>query len=93
VDRYIERAATDAVSGEERLERWGREVERVAIGLRRVAGVVPGAAGSALVASPAGQRLAAAGVIERSGDRIRVIRPLLGDEVARTLLALPPGDC
>jgi oxygen-independent coproporphyrinogen-3 oxidase len=93
VDRYIERAATGAVSGEERLERWGREVERVAIGLRRVAGVVPGAAGSALLASAAGQRLAAAGVIERWGDRIRVIRPLLGDEVARTLLALPPGDC
>jgi oxygen-independent coproporphyrinogen-3 oxidase len=93
VDRYIERSATSAVSGDERLDSWGREVERVAIGLRRVAGVISGVAGGALFESPAGQRLADAGVIELSAGRIRVLKPLLGDEVARTLLALPPGDC
>jgi putative oxygen-independent coproporphyrinogen III oxidase len=93
IDRYIERASSSAVSGEERLEAWGRETERVVLGLRRSAGVVAGAAGSALLASGDGQRLAAAGVITVSGDRITVTRPLLGDEVARTVLALPPGDC
>lgn len=93
VDRYVERASTDPVSGEERLDAWGREVERVAIGLRRKAGVTPGAAGAALLGSAAGERLVAAGVIEMGDGRIRVTRPLLGDEVVRTLLALPPGDC
>ena len=93
LDRYVERAADSAVSGDETLDPWGREVERVALGLRRAAGVVAGRAGGALLESPEGRRLLDAGVIGAVGDRIVVTRPLLGDEVARTLLALQPGDC
>lgn len=89
VDRYIERSPGAVVSGEERLDPWQREVERVLIGLRRAAGVRPGAAGEALVASPEGERLVAAGVVAGTPDRLRVVRPLMGDEVSRALLALP----
>lgn len=108
VDRYVERAATSPRSGEEQIEGWAREVERVILGLRRAAGVVAGRAGSALLATPEGRRLREAGIVEDSGGRVVVTRPLLGDEVARTLLALGeparvgqtahllalhPGDC
>jgi oxygen-independent coproporphyrinogen-3 oxidase len=93
LDRYVERAADSSVSGDETLDPWGREVERVALGLRRAAGVIAGRAGGALLESSEGRRLLDAGVIGAAGDRIVVTRPLLGDEVARTLLALQPGDC
>jgi len=95
VDRYEERvfAGESPVSGREHLTGWNREVERVLLGLRRAAGVPAGSAGSALLASPAGERLVAAGVIAADGDRVRVTRPLLGDEVARELLALEPIEC
>ncbi|HLA67018.1 MAG TPA: radical SAM family heme chaperone HemW [Acidimicrobiia bacterium] len=89
VDRYVERAP-GAVSGEERLDEWRREVERVFVGLRRAAGVFPGEAGTALVASAAGQRLIDAGVLASAPHRVTIERPLLGDEVSRALLALDP---
>jgi len=72
---------------------WGRETERLMLGLRRAAGVVAGAGGAALLADEWGVRLAQAGVIESRGDRIVVARPLLADEVARAVLALVPVDC
>lgn len=95
VDRYQERvlAGDSPISGRERLTGWDREVERVLLGLRRAAGVTAGSAGSELLASPAGGRLVAAGVIVAEGDRVRVTRPLLGDEVSRELLALAPIEC
>ncbi len=95
VDRYQERvlAGEDPSSGSERLDGWGREVERVSLGLRRTAGVRPGRAGDALLATPAGQRLVTAGVLAAGDDRLRVIRPLLGDEASRALLALAPLEC
>ncbi|OFW64607.1 MAG: hypothetical protein A2135_06115 [Actinobacteria bacterium RBG_16_67_15] len=95
VDRYEERvlAGESATSGSERLSGWEREVERVSLGLRRTAGVRPGLAGAALLSAPAGDRLIAAGVIAVGDDRIRVTRPLLGDEVARAVLALDPIEC
>jgi oxygen-independent coproporphyrinogen-3 oxidase len=95
VDRYEERvlAGESAVSGSERLTGWDRETERLLLGLRRAAGVRPGVAGSALLASPAGDRLRAAGVIAAGDDRIRVVRPLLGDEVSRAVLALNSTEC
>ncbi|HSM01759.1 MAG TPA: radical SAM family heme chaperone HemW [Acidimicrobiia bacterium] len=88
VDRYIERAATNPRSGEERIEGWAREIERVSLGLRRATGVVAGVAGSALLATPEGERLVEAGIVAESDGHIVVTRPLLGDEVARALLAL-----
>jgi oxygen-independent coproporphyrinogen-3 oxidase len=95
VDRYIERIANrdDATSGEERLDLWSREVERVMLGLRRAAGVVAGRAGDCLAASDRGALLMDAGIVGRRGDRLVVLRPLLGDEVSRSLLALTDSDC
>ena len=95
VDRYLERveAGESPIQGSEALDDWGREVERVSLGLRRAAGVVAGVAGACLLASAAGRRLGEAGLIAAAGDRVVVTAPLLGDEVVRTLLALDEGDC
>lgn len=95
VDRYIERGEEGAspVAGRETLGPWRREQERLVLGLRRAAGVVAGAGGRRLLASAPGRRLVQAGVLEQVGERLRVARPLLGDEVGRALLALEEGDC
>jgi oxygen-independent coproporphyrinogen-3 oxidase len=82
-----------AIAGAELVEGWGAELERVFLGIRRVAGVVAGKAGAALLASPDGVRLVEAGVVELIGGRLVVQRPLLTDAVARELLALSPPDC
>jgi putative oxygen-independent coproporphyrinogen III oxidase len=78
--------------GEEVLDRWGREQERLMIGLRRTAGVVPGEGGEALLRSPGGERLVEAGVLGLIDGRLAVLRPLLGDAVGRAVLALQPGE-
>ena len=95
VERYVERleAGESPVSGEERLGAWEREQERLVLGLRRAAGVIAGAGGGRLAESAEGRRLLAAGVLAVSGARLRVARPLLGDEVSRAVLALEAGDC
>ena len=95
VDRYVERieAGAPAVSGGETPGPWDREQERLVLGLRRVAGVEGGAGGRRLVESPGGRRLLEAGVLELAGGRLRVARPLLGNEVARAVLALDRNDC
>ena len=92
LDVYLERVEASVLpeAGRELSGGWEREKERVYLGLRRRAGVVAGAAGTALLDSAAGQRLVAAGVIEAVADRLVVIRPLLADAVAREVLALPP---
>jgi oxygen-independent coproporphyrinogen-3 oxidase len=95
VERYLEaiESGHSAVRGTERLGRWGREQERVMLGLRRAAGVKAGCAGTALAGSDEGRRLIDAGVLALDGDRLRVVAPLLGDEVSRAVLALAPRDC
>lgn len=95
VDRYVERieAGAPALSGGETLGPWDRERERLVLGLRRASGVDGGAAGRRLVESADGRRLLATGVLEQAGDRLRVARPLLGNEVALAVLALEPDDC
>ena len=95
LDRYIERIESrqSPVSGEERLGAWESEVERVLLGLRRAAGVLTGAAGERLLQSEPGSAVVDAGILEMAGDRLRIARPLMGDEVSRALLALSPGDC
>jgi putative oxygen-independent coproporphyrinogen III oxidase len=95
VDRYLERldAGKSARSGSEQLGDWARELERLVLGLRRAAGAVAGEAGRRLEASPSGAALLLSGVLERRGERLRVARPLLGDEVARSVLSLEQGDC
>jgi hypothetical protein len=52
--------------------------------------VVAGEIGARLLASDAGERLVAAGVLGRSDGRLVVLRPLLTDEVTRAVLDLPP---
>jgi oxygen-independent coproporphyrinogen-3 oxidase len=79
-----------ATAGMEVMDDWSSEVERVFLGIRRVAGVAAGAAGTALMGSEEGHRLSAAGVIELVDGRLVVRRPLLTDHVARAVLALPP---
>ena len=94
-DRYVERVeeGTPPVSGGETLGPWEVEQERLVLGLRRTAGVESGAGGRRLVGSPAGRRLLEAGILEEAGGRLRVARPLLGNEVARAVLALDASDC
>lgn len=95
VERYLERveAGLSPASGEEKLGAWERERERLVLGLRRVAGAAAGEAGGRLLESAVGRRLLGAGVLAAAAGRLRVDRPLLGDEVSRAVLALDPGDC
>jgi putative oxygen-independent coproporphyrinogen III oxidase len=95
LDGYLTAVEGDnsPTAGHEVISGWAAEVERVFLGIRRVAGVVAGAAGTALMASEDGQRLAAAGVIDLFEERLTVLRPLLTDHVARALLALAPQEC
>ncbi len=92
LDKYLEtvEAETRPWAGSEEIEGWNRELERVYLGLRRVAGVELGAAGEALLAREEGERLLAAGVVERRHQRVVVTRPLLTDAVVRAVLALSP---
>ena len=92
LDGYLEAIENgiSATAGSEAIEGWAAEVERVFLGIRRVAGVVAGAAGNALMSSDEGQRLAAAGVVELLDGRLVVRRPLITDHVARSVLALSP---
>jgi putative oxygen-independent coproporphyrinogen III oxidase len=92
LDTYLDRMerGLGPVQSSDPVEGWGAELERLMLGLRRTCGVVAGEGGEALLASPEGERLRAAGVIDLVGDRLVVIRPLLTDEVIRTVLALSP---
>jgi oxygen-independent coproporphyrinogen-3 oxidase len=66
------------------------EMERLILGLRRNCGVDLGAFAEAAAADPGIQRLVAAEVVELDGGRIRVMQPLLADEVGATVLSLSP---
>jgi putative oxygen-independent coproporphyrinogen III oxidase len=90
VDRYVERieAGESAVSGEEHLEGWDRDAERVMLGLRRAAGVLPGEVGDALLASDSGRMLVDAGILTTRDGRLVVSEPMLENEVARAVLGL-----
>lgn len=94
LDAYLDRVEGGITpeQGAEALDPWGRELERLLVGLRRTAGVVPGPGGEALLASPWGKRLTEAGVLALVAGRVVVLRPLLGDEVGRAVLALQPGE-
>jgi hypothetical protein len=55
--------------------------------------VATGTIGEAFLASPDGVRLIDAGVIASSNGRVVVLRPLLTDLVARSVLSVPTDDC
>jgi oxygen-independent coproporphyrinogen-3 oxidase len=91
LDAYLRavEAGVRPEAGAEALGGWDRELERLFVGLRRVAGVRAGSAGRGLLATDAGRRLLEAGVVELRHDRLLVLRPLLTDEVNRAVLATP----
>jgi oxygen-independent coproporphyrinogen-3 oxidase len=94
LERYLEMVEEGVrpEAGRETISGWEAEQERLLVGLRRVSGVRLGIGGEALLSSPAGRRLLAAGVISADDETLRVRRPLLTDEVSRAVLALaPPG--
>ena len=94
LDAYLDKIGRGfrAEQGAEVIDGWQQEQERLLIGLRRTAGVVPGTGGTALLRSAWGGRLHEAGVLGLVGGRLVVLRPLLGDEVGRAVLALQPGE-
>ncbi len=64
------------------------EMERLMLGVRRSCGVDLGRWEETATGHAGLQRLAAAGVIEIDRGRLRVLRPLLADDVAATVLSL-----
>ncbi len=79
-----------ARAGEEVIEGWDVELDRLFVGLRRVVGVATGEGTMALLDSDDGRRLLEAGVIVRDQDRLKIAKPLLTDAVHRSVIALQP---
>lgn len=92
LDAYLARieAHDSPRAGSEPLTGWDREIDRLFVGLRRVAGVAPGPGTEALLEAEAGRRLRTLGLIGVAGGRLRVVNPLLTDEVERVVLDLEP---
>lgn len=95
LDAYLDRVEMGARprSGSECLDEFDSERERFMVGLRLAAGVRPGSIGGPFVASDEGRRLVDAGVIGARGGRVVVLKPLLTDLVARSVLSVSPADC
>jgi putative oxygen-independent coproporphyrinogen III oxidase len=89
LDAYLEQVESGMRprAGSERLDRAGVERERLAIGLRLTAGVVPGELGDRFLAGPEGQRHLEAGTVTVDDGRLVVAKPLLTDAVARAALS------
>jgi putative oxygen-independent coproporphyrinogen III oxidase len=92
LDTYIDRIerGLGPVQSSDPVDGWAGEQERLFVGLRRTTGVELGQGGRALVASEEGRRLLELGVIRVADDRLVVVRPLLTDEVLRTVLGIDP---
>ncbi|MGA7271008.1 MAG: radical SAM family heme chaperone HemW [Acidimicrobiia bacterium] len=90
LDAYLERveAGVSPRAGEDRLAGFEAELDRVFVGLRRVAGVSDGPGVQALLSSQEGRRLVEAGLVEHGSGHLRVVDPLLTDEVERAVLGL-----
>lgn len=91
LDAYLARVENghSPRAGGERVSGWEAEIDRLFVGLRRVAGVATGPGVEAFLRSDEGDRLRAAGVVDLVDGRLRVLRPLLTDEVERVVLDLP----
>ena len=94
LDSYLEaiESGQSAVAGEEPVEGWDAELDRLFVGLRRTVGVSLGPGGKAFVQSTEGSRLIEAGIVELSAGRLTVKNPMLTDEVHRIVLDLEEPD-
>ena len=95
LDAYLARIESGerARSGSEELDSFESERERFVVGLRLAAGVALGSIGGPFLASEGGRRLIDAGVVELRDGRVAVLRPLLTDLVARSVLSVSLDDC
>lgn len=95
LDAYMAAVESGALprAGEDRVEGWEAELDRLFVGLRRAVGVGHGPGTRSLLDDDEGRRLSDAGVIVDTGPRLVVGRPLLTDMVHRAVLGLmpPPG--
>ena len=89
---YLRRVEEGTVPGPTKapMTDWDKELDRLFVGLRRTDGVAPGPGVEAFMASEEGRRLVEAGVAEVSSSRMKIVRPLLADEVNRVVLDLEP---
>lgn len=89
LDAYIERieSSRSPRAGEDRVEDWDAELDRLFVGLRRSVGAATGPGTEALLRSEDGQALLDAGVIAEENDRLVVTKPLLTDAVHRSVLS------
>lgn len=92
LDAYIDRieSKTSPRAGEDLIEGWDAEVDRLFVGLRRSVGVETGRGTTALMDSDEGQSLLEAGVITEENGRVTISKPLLTDAVHRSVLGLTP---
>ncbi len=94
LEAYIDRvrSGTRPTAGDEPLNGWDLELDRLFVGLRRSAGVADGPGVSALLAAPDGRLLVREKVVESREGRLIVTRPLLTDEVHRRVLGMEPPE-
>lgn len=92
LDAYLYRVESGMSprAGVDPLVGFEAEQDRLFVGLRRVAGVSGGPGVDALLGSEMGRRLQDAGLIEWADGRLRVLDPLLTDEVERAVLSMSP---
>ena len=89
LDAYIERVESGRSprAGEDRVEDWDAELDRLFVGLRRSVGAATGPGTKTLLRSEGGRALLDAGVIAEENDRLVVTKPLLTDAVHRCVLS------
>lgn len=90
LDAYIARIEEGGSprAGQDQIEGWDAELDRLFVGLRRSVGVSAGPGTDTLLQSEEGKLLTDAGVITSRDGRVLVSRPLLTDAVHRSVLAL-----
>lgn len=94
LDSYLSavESGSSPVAGSELVDGWEAELDRLFVGLRRVVGVELGIGGQALLQSASGKHLTEAGVIEVVDGRLRIVNPMLTDEVLRAVVDLNPQE-
>lgn len=94
IDAYVRAVESDKTprSGNDVVEGWDAEIDRLFVGLRRVVGVAPGPGVTTFLQSDSGRRLVDAGVVNLVAGRLTINRPLLTDEVHRCVLDLEAPD-